>query len=192
MQYSLIFVLAATGALAAPAKRQYTGQLSVLLLAIASTEEIREVTLEIPADVANQEQRCSVFNSDGLVIQVKRGDTVTTSFGIGEKWFPDGNADGEVANPSSNEPFKPPSLGSDELIIGKIVCNPTSEEIDEEEDPESTQSYEPEVPVEDEVLPSPTAVTGLGALNLRPSAACLSYSTRLSSRTLSKRQSVSR
>lgn len=236
MQYSLIFVLAATGALAAPAKRQYTGQPSVLLvsgifgqplaldsdvrseLAIASTEEIREVTLEIPADVANQEQRCSVFNSDGLVIQVKRGDTVTTSFGIGEKWFLDGNADGEVANPSSNEPFKPPSLGSDELIIGKIVCNPTSEEIAgeaeleftlpvgdpledpsavpevpaEEEDPESTQSYEPEVPVEDEVLPSSTAVTGLGALNLRPSAACLLYATRLSSRTLSKRQSVSR
>ena len=68
---------------------------------------------------------------------------------------------GEVANPSSNEPFKPPSLGSDELIIGKIVCNPTSEEIVEElageaeleftlpvGDPLEGPSAVPEVPAE--------------------------------------------
>ena len=57
---------------------------------------------------------------------------MAASFGISEKRFLDGNADGEFANPSSKEPFKPPNLGSDELIIGKIVCNPTSEGIAEE------------------------------------------------------------
>ena len=94
-------------------------------------------------------------NSDGLVIQVKRGDTVTISFGIGEKWFLDGNADGEVANPSSNKPFKPPSLGSDELIIGKIVCNPTSEKIAEGLAGEAELEFT--LPVEDP-LEDPSAV----------------------------------